>query len=143
MGGRTETTVNAELGEAAQVAAAVEAFATAHGLSNRDWTHLDLLLEELFVNIVKHGTDPAAPAALGPIKLTLSADDASITAELIDQGQPFNPINHPLPETQRPLEERQVGGLGLYFVAVLSDAVKYRRENGQNIVTLTFNRSSE
>jgi anti-sigma regulatory factor (Ser/Thr protein kinase) len=39
----------------------------------------------------------------------------------------------------KPLEERQIGGLGIHFVREMMNSVDYQRTDHKNIVTLTKN----
>jgi anti-sigma regulatory factor (Ser/Thr protein kinase) len=59
-----------------------------------------------------------------------------LRAEVEDEGPAFNPLEMALPDTRQPLEERSVGGLGIYLVRTLMDEVAYRRQNGSNLLVL-------
>ncbi len=97
---------------------------------------VELALEEAVVNVIHHG------AAKTPLELKLSCSyepSRQIAFDLSDPGPPFNPLTHPEPSTDTPLEEREIGGLGLTFMRKCMDALFYRREEHQNILTLIKN----
>jgi anti-sigma regulatory factor (Ser/Thr protein kinase) len=47
------------------------------------------------------------------------------------------------PDTSLSLEERDEGGLGLFFVKHLADAIDYNRENGLNQLSIMLSKGSE
>ncbi|PIE31844.1 hypothetical protein CSA56_17215 [candidate division KSB3 bacterium] len=40
----------------------------------------------------------------------------------------------PSPNLEKPLEERKIGGLGIYLTRALMDELRYRREKGKNVL---------
>ena len=56
--------------------------------------------------------------------------------EIIDCGIPFDPLTLPKPDVNAPIEDRKIGGLGIYMMRKLMDKVNYKREQGKNILTL-------
>jgi len=52
-------------------------------------------------------------------------------------GVPFNPLSEKAPDIDAPLEEREIGGLGIHLVRNLIDDVTYHRRIGKNVMTLT------
>ena len=53
-----------------------------------------------------------------------------------DDGKPFNPLESPEPDTSLPVEERPIGGLGIYLLRKMFDQMDYARTDGKNRVTL-------
>ena len=53
-----------------------------------------------------------------------------------DDGRPFNPLEKPNPDVTLPLEEREVGGLGIYFVRQFMTDLVYQRAEGKNRIML-------
>jgi anti-sigma regulatory factor (Ser/Thr protein kinase) len=95
---------------------------------------IDLALEEIVSNIIRHGyTDQGQH----PIQLEFRRTPDGLVATVVDDGKPFNPLNRPDPDVTLPLEERPIGGLGIFLVRRLMDAVSYERRGGQNVLTLT------
>ncbi|MBR1503315.1 MAG: ATP-binding protein [Prevotella sp.] len=59
---------------------------------------------------------------------------------IIDDGILFDPTSYPEPDLSLPADQREPGGLGIYFMRRMSDSLTYRREDGKNILTITFDR---
>jgi anti-sigma regulatory factor (Ser/Thr protein kinase) len=95
-----------------------------------------LALEELVANIFGHGDG-------GDVALSLACDGSEIRAEVVDSGQPFNPLAADDPDIHAGIDERPVGGLGVFLVKKLMDRVHYRRSEGHNHVHLTKRLSPE
>ena len=53
-----------------------------------------------------------------------------------EKGTSFNPLDREAPDLQLPLEERPVGGLGIYMVRQFADSVEYQYRDGCNILRL-------
>ena len=100
-------------------------------LSNK----LDMCAEEIFANISFY----AYPEKEGKIETVIEKTDNSIIFEFRDEGLEYNPLEKPDPNIDLPPEERPLGGLGIFMVKKMADSVLYKRENGQNILTLIFN----
>jgi anti-sigma regulatory factor (Ser/Thr protein kinase) len=89
--------------------------------------------EEIFVNIASYAYPPDA---VGDAALSISiGGDAVIRFE--DTGLPYNPLSQADPDLSVPLMEREIGGLGIYFVKNLMDKVEYEFTGGKNILTIT------
>ncbi len=120
-------------GEARQVGAWVEAFARQAGLSAEVQNALDLSLVEWVTNLVSHAYEDEREHT---ITLRFKAEPAEVCVEVEDDGKEFNPLLHPPADTTAPLETRPIGGLGIYMMRKLVDAVEYQRTNGRNMLTL-------
>ncbi len=55
---------------------------------------------------------------------------------VIDSGKEFDPTLQPDADVTLPLEERPVGGLGIFLIRRLMQKVEYRRIDGKNILTM-------
>ena len=53
-------------------------------------------------------------------------------AEIIDEGEAFNPLERESPDISQGLDDRPVGGLGIHIVKQLMDDVSYQRQDGRN-----------
>ncbi len=93
---------------------------------------LDIAVEELFVNIAHYAYTPE----VGEATIQISFEDEIVSITLIDRGIPYNPWEKEDPDTSLPLEERQIGGLGIYMVKKSMDEVDYAHVDGKNIVTI-------
>lgn len=70
------------------------------------------------------------------ISISIDKHMNKINIILVDDGEEFNPLNVKEPDLNTPIEEREIGGLGIYFVRQKMNKIEYERENGKNIVRL-------
>lgn len=99
---------------------------------------VNLVLEELVVNVINYGHrgDPNHE-----IEITLDWEADKLTMEMVDDAPAFNPLeDNPEPDLTSKLEDRPVGGLGIFLVHHLMDEIQYRREGGRNHLTLVKRR---
>jgi serine/threonine-protein kinase RsbW len=94
----------------------------------------EIALEEIFMNIVTHGTPEGAPNRV-ELCLALTGDDLTLALE--DEGPPFDPLTLPPPDVNAPLEDRRVGGLGIFLVRQMMDSVSYTRVGRRNHLRMT------
>ncbi len=123
--------------EVAGAAAQVADFASRYGADEKAQFNLQLAVDELLTNVVSYGF-PEDEGRHVHIHLTARHHDGHLHIVLDDTGKPFNPLELPLPDTDAPLAEREVGGLGIHFVRSLMHDVDYRREHGHNITVLRY-----
>ena len=96
---------------------------------------VNLALEELGINIMNYGETAEE------ILVSLASDEDTITINISDAGKPFNPLTEgPEPDITQELDERPIGGLGVYLVRTLMDELHYRREGDRNHLTLVKHR---
>lgn len=95
-----------------------------------------LCVEEIFLNISSYAYKPDT----GPAKITVEVegDDGpvKIVISFSDKGHPFDPLSVDDPDTESDLDERKVGGLGIFLVKTTMDGVNYEYKDGQNILTV-------
>jgi serine/threonine-protein kinase RsbW len=94
----------------------------------------ELALEEVFTNIVTHGSPGGARREVA-VSLHLEAGELAMTIE--DDGPEFNPLTLPLPDLEAPLAERPVGGQGVSLLRQMMGTVTYRRVGSLNQLTMT------
>ena len=115
------------------VAEAVETLAGAGSWPAEVRFHVDLTLEELVQNIVSYGFPDGRR---GHIEVRIRQQAGALLITLEDDGIPFDPFAQAEPDLTLPLEERDIGGLGIHFTRTLMDACNYRRVDGHNRVEL-------
>jgi anti-sigma regulatory factor (Ser/Thr protein kinase) len=98
-------------------------------------TTFELALEEVFMNIVIHG----APGTWVHVSLTPAADGVTMTVE--DDGPPFDPLSLPPPDVGAGLDERPIGGLGVFLVRQMMDTISYQRVGARNQLSMTKHRA--
>lgn len=98
---------------------------------------MNLALEEIVTNIIEYGYKGKNDYDI-IIRFTLEKHRLRI--QIKDNAPEFNPLDVKDPDDlDKPLDERNVGGLGIHLVKKFTDNFSYRRSSGKNIVTLTKN----
>ena len=106
----------------------------------KEFNTLRLICEELVVNVV----DYAYPEdAEGYLDIEIEKSKDCIVIRFKDGGTPFNPLDREMPDTTLPLEERRIGGLGIFLTVKMMDEVTYNYENNENILTIKKTISNE
>ena len=90
---------------------------------------LELICEEVFVNICNY----AYGENVGKAEIEVSKFSDCIVVKFIDSGKKFNPLEIAEPNIHAPLEERSIGGLGIFMTKKLSDTLSYERSNDKNM----------
>ena len=122
-----------DLGEIPNLAHNVREFGERNKLSDKIISELTLALEERVVNVISY----AYQDSIGhDITINISLKDKDLILEVKDDGQPFNPLEVPEPDIEKPLEERNIGGLGIFLIKTLMDEVEYKRKEGLNILVM-------
>ena len=94
---------------------------------------LNLAIEEAVVNVMSY----AYPRGThGDVIIDLFVTDQQLTIAIIDQGIPFDPTSQVEADTSLSVEDRPIGGLGIYLVRQLMDSINYERIGGKNVLTL-------
>jgi sigma-B regulation protein RsbU (phosphoserine phosphatase) len=115
--------------ELQRLASEIERFAQHHRIPDADVHAVSLSLDEVITNIIAYGYDNQEAHEIH-VRLTLAS--GGLSAEVEDDGRPFNPLTAPQPDLTSALEDRPVGGLGIHLVRSLMEQVDYRRESGKN-----------
>lgn len=94
---------------------------------------LQLAVEEAVVNVMEY----AYPTETnGEITIKMTSDSHLLRIQIIDAGVYFDPTAKEKADIDIPVQERQIGGLGILLVRELMDTINYEREDGKNILTL-------
>lgn len=118
----------------------VTSYARELGFSNEKISRIELALEEILVNIIKHAYKECGID--GEIEITCKlADTQSLIIEITDSGMPFNIFSAREPDVNAGIEDRQIGGLGIFLVKQLMNDVRYSREHDRNKLTLVVHNS--
>ena len=95
---------------------------------------IDVAIDELFGNIAQYAYDPQVGPAT--VRVEVAQQPLAVIITFIDHGVPYDPLSQADPLIHLPLEERKVGGLGIFLVKKTMDDVTYEYKNGQNILTI-------
>jgi anti-sigma regulatory factor (Ser/Thr protein kinase) len=128
-------TLRNDRAEIARMATWVDDLVAPLGLSQRTTHALQLCLEEVVTNIVFHAFEPDT---LHDVRIALWRDGAALHAEVTDDGRPFDPLAHTLPEAPKDLRSASIGGLGIKLMRSFADRITYQRVGSINRLTLSF-----
>ena len=95
---------------------------------------IQLAVDEACTNIITHGYADMDP---GSIILDLEIGPNTLSIALTDFGHSFEPGSAPAPDVDAPIEERELGGFGLFFIQQSVDQMNYRATEDGNTMTLT------
>lgn len=124
-----------DFGGLGEVFAFTERFAEAQRFDEPLRYSINLVVEELFTNMVKYNTGGGCHIAI-----RLDVRDGTLRIELVDDDvDPWDPNEAPAVKLDQPIEERKPGGLGLYLVRSIVDDLKYEYTNRQMKVTAIKN----
>jgi len=132
-------TVAGTLDSLSEIAQYVMASATAAGLDKKTSYKLRLAVDEIATNIIVHGYEEAGREGTVVCQATLA--DESLTITLEDTGEHYDPTKQALPEDMDlPLEQRKIGGLGVYLTIQGVDKFTYERVGVSNRNIFVVNR---
>ncbi len=95
---------------------------------------MELVIEEIFVNISSYAYHPE----IGPATFCVEFEEnpPAVLMTFIDGGKPYNPLEKSDPDTTLDIDERDVGGLGIFLVKKNVDEISYRFDDGKNILNM-------
>lgn len=126
----------ARLAELRPLRAFLERFCQATGVGGDNCLRLNLVLEELFTNTVRHGYGGDSDA---PVWISLSRDPGGVCLVYEDTAPPFNPYRKlPSQAPESTAEIRKLGGLGVLLTRKLAASRDYAYLFGRNRIRLTF-----
>lgn len=95
---------------------------------------LKLAVDEACTNIITHGYKGMDP---GSIILSFRIEPGRILVQITDFGHVFEPVAGPKPDVEAALEDRELGGLGLYLIYQTMDNIDYQSSEDGNTLTFT------
>ena len=95
---------------------------------------LDVAIDEIFGNIAYYAYGKGSGNAT--IQIEMEDNPPKITLTFIDQGIPYNPLESKDQDITLDIEDREIGGLGIFLVKKTMDELSYEYVDGQNILTM-------
>ncbi|MBQ7850782.1 MAG: ATP-binding protein [Clostridia bacterium] len=105
-----------------------------HDVPMKTIMQIDIAVEELFVNIAHYAYNPEVGEAV--VTVEVEEDPPCAVIRFVDRGKPYDPLSREDPDVTLGVEEREIGGLGIYMVKKSMDEASYAYEDGQNILTI-------
>jgi len=124
-----------ELREIAGVAAQIDRFCAERNVNHVAYV-VNLAIDEILTNTISYGYEDDERH---PIEIVVRLEAESLVVVIVDDSMPFDLGLASERDLDASLEDTALGGLGLFLVHQMMDAVDYRREEGCNIVTLIKN----
>ena len=93
-----------------------------------------IAIDELFGNIAYYAYHPEK--GIVTVRAEVTDNPLAVVITFIDNGTPYDPLAKADPDTTLSVEERDIGGLGIYMVKKTMDDISYEYRNGQNILRI-------
>ena len=119
----------AEMPSLARFTEFVHEGARSAGLPDSALGKLELILEEVLVNVFRYAGCKEAAVGYGV------QSPNCLRVDVRDSGPEFNPLKMDAPDLDASLEDRPIGGLGIFLVHTMAESVEYHRLDGQNILS--------
>ncbi|HXV44873.1 MAG TPA: ATP-binding protein [Anaerolineae bacterium] len=118
----------------------IEQVAKQAGLDERGVYAIHMAVDEACTNIIKHAYGGEGK---GEIRLTCDIQKDGVQVVICDQGVSFDPAQVPEFDPQKPLDERKLGGMGLFFIYSLVDRVEFKFNTPQGNQLILFKRREQ
>lgn len=96
---------------------------------------MNIAIDEIVSNVVNYAYEDGD----GDVSISIGFTDSprSVRMTFRDKGIPYNPLEKADPDTTLSVEERDIGGLGIFIVKKNMDSMEYRYEDGENVLTIS------
>ncbi|MBU1000934.1 MAG: ATP-binding protein [Proteobacteria bacterium] len=101
---------------------------------NADTGMLEMALEELLVNVVNY----AYPQGSEDIEVDTTTQEGAVHIAIIDTGIAYDPTQASLPDLEAGIEDRPIGGLGVFLAKKVFASMSYHRAHDRNILELRY-----
>lgn len=105
-----------------------------HGVPDGTVFDLRLAVDEACTNIIEHGYKGMDP---GSIIVSFRIESDRILVQITDFGHIFEPADAPKPDVEAALEDRPLGGMGLFLIYQTMDNIDYQSSEDGNTLTFT------
>jgi serine/threonine-protein kinase RsbW len=134
MTGRFQITRAAELESLQVFRGFITECCARYGIPNDIVLDLKLAVDEACTNVITHGYKGMDP---GSIILSFRIELDRILVQITDFGHVFEPVEAPKPDVEAALEDRELGGLGLYLIYQTMDNIDYQSSEDGNTLIFT------
>ena len=134
MATKKELMVEAEMDNLNDVLSFVDDELEAYNCPPRIMLALDVAVEELFTNIASYAYAPDTGTA--SVRVEVEEKPVTVIITFVDQGVPYDPLKSADPKLDAEIEDRSIGGFGIFMVKNSMDDVNYEYRDGQNILTI-------
>jgi anti-sigma regulatory factor (Ser/Thr protein kinase) len=128
-----EILIKNQIDEIQRVYARFEEFVGNAKLQKNITGKINMVFDELLSNIIQYGYQDSDEHE---IKIMVNVIGSKMQIQIEDDGIAFNPFEAGAPDTNKPLDDRDIGGLGIHLTQSVMDECQYQRMGNENIVTL-------
>lgn len=129
-----EITLEAKVENIERVTQFVDELLEANDCSMKAQMQIDIAIDELFSNIAYYAYKPNT--GMATVRVEFTDKPKTVSVSFTDEGIQYNPLERDDPDVTLSVDERQIGGLGIYMVKKSMDGMDYRYEDGKNILTI-------
>ena len=129
-----ELTLKAAVENIPQVTAFIDEQLEAVDCAMKAQMQIDVAIDELFGNIAHYAYQGGEGDAT--VRFEFDSEERMAAITFMDRGVPFDPLKKAEPDVKLSVEDREVGGLGIFLVRKTMDAIEYRYEDGMNVLTI-------
>jgi serine/threonine-protein kinase RsbW len=134
MSEKSRLAIPARLEEVRRACEFVVGAAEVAGLDERAVYHCQMAVDETLTNVIEHGY--GSESSQHEIEVICRTESDQFLITITDDSPAFNPLEHESPDPSAPLDEREPGGWGIYFIRRLMDDVSYEWAKDRNCLTL-------
>ena len=95
---------------------------------------IQMALDELLTNIVNYGYEDTDEHQ---IDIHFGVNDDAVKVEIVDDSKPYNILEKDNPDISLSMEDKPIGGLGIFLIKKLMAHVDYYTEEGKNHLVMT------
>lgn len=121
------------ISDLSRLAPFIEEMAETYGIAPDQAFKINLALDEAMANVVSYAYPEGSE---GAITLTADKEDDTIVLRITDEGAPFDPTKEGDVDTTLSVEERPIGGLGIFLIKQMMDTVAYQRIGNKNVLIM-------
>ena len=130
-----ELTVDATVENIPTVTDFVDEQLQSHGCPMKAQMQIDIAIDELLSNIAYYAYSSGSGTVT--VRVEIAEEPLSVLITFIDNGVPYDPLKKEDPDTTLSVDQRDIGGLGIYMVKKSMDGVEYEYKDGQNVLKIT------
>ena len=95
---------------------------------------IQMALDELLTNIVNYGYEDTDEHR---IDVRFGINDNALMVEIVDDSKPYNILEQENPDISLSVEDKPIGGLGIFLIKKLMSNVDYYTKEGKNHLVMT------
>lgn len=131
--------IRSDINEIPRVSDLIESVMRGYRFPDEDILDTQLAVEEVVTNVIVHGYGEAGGEIL--VSLSCLADESAMEIRVQDSAGPFNPLTLPEPDVSLGIDDRKIGGLGIFLTRQVMDDIRYQYEGNKNILILKKKRT--